>query len=178
MCLILLPHITQNTHRQHFLSGTSYLPHGQCVCNLTEAAYHGVCEDSCSTSRHCHYIPHCSLWGLTLLKLYAWLVLLHQPPVSSPPKLKHLPHIQSQSSVHVTQDIYIYIFFSQWNHVWILISFVVFPLPLYSWLCLHSLTHWTCSTVRLVSLRMAPIWQQLGLCPMQETPPIETTNGA
>lgn len=39
-----------------------------------------------------------------------------------------------------------------------------------------SLTHWTCSTVRFISLGMAQIWQHLGLHPMQETPPTETVN--
>lgn len=89
------------------------------------------------------YIPYCSLWSLTRLKLYARLVLLHQPPVLSPPKGKHLPHIQNQSSVHVKliyisiyieRDRYIFLkknIFSQLNLVWILISFVVFPSPVF-----------------------------------------------
>lgn len=127
----MLPlYIIQNSNRGHDLSQTAYCHNVICICPVCAAEtslrrlssttvfrlrLHSVetCLFVCSyvwgqlrcvLQKHCHGIPYCFLWSLTLLKLCAGHFLLYQPPVSSPPKLKHLLHIQSstrQSSVCV-----------------------------------------------------------------------------
>lgn len=127
---MLLLYIIQNCNRGHDLSQTAYCHNVICICptyvaetslrHLSSTAVFRLHLHSVETclfvclyvwgqlhrvlQKHCHCIPYRFLWSFTLLKLCAGHFLLYQPPVSSPPKLKHLLHIQSstrQSSVHV-----------------------------------------------------------------------------
>lgn len=85
--------------------------HGVCRLHCPEAALRGACEDSCSQSKHCHYIPYCFLWSSTLFNTVCAARSASRATCffSSRTEASHTRIHHIQSSVHESERSYLYI---------------------------------------------------------------------